>query len=59
MTKIFEISNFLDIESFWKFAQPETMNLEFKQDLSKDGKEIAKDIANQFKETTLCWGIDN
>lgn len=32
MTKIFEISNFLDIESLWKFSQPETMNLEFTLD---------------------------
>lgn len=60
MTKIFEISNFSDIESLWKFSQPETMNLEFKQDLSKDGKEIAKDISSfaNSEGGVIIYGIE-
>ena len=46
MTKIFEISNYADIESLWNNNQPETLNLEFKKELTSDNKEVAKDISS-------------
>ncbi|HJW19327.1 MAG TPA: ATP-binding protein [Candidatus Nitrosotalea sp.] len=42
---IFSISKYEDIERLWTTNQTETMSLEFKQEISGDNKEIAKDIS--------------
>ncbi|MFY9299921.1 MAG: ATP-binding protein [Candidatus Nitrosotenuis sp.] len=46
MNGIFEISNYEDIANLWKNNQSETLNLEYKKEISSDPKEVAKDISS-------------
>ncbi|MDE1812601.1 MAG: ATP-binding protein, partial [Thaumarchaeota archaeon] len=56
---IFSISEYEDIERLWITNQTETMNLEFKKELSNDNKEIAKDISAfaNSKGGVIIYGI--
>lgn len=46
MSGIFSISEYSDIELLWETNQTETLNLEFKKEVSTDSKEIAKDVSS-------------
>jgi len=46
VNNIFTISLYEDISSLWQNNQNETLNLEFKSEVSSDSKEIAKDVSS-------------
>lgn len=60
MVSIFAISTYDDIADLWKSHQNETLNLEFKKDISTDSKEIAKDISSfaNAEGGVIVYGIN-
>ena len=60
MNGIFSILTYSDVQSLWKNSQNETLNLEFKKEMSSDSKEIAKDISSfaNAEGGIIIYGIE-
>lgn len=60
MVHIFSISSYDHISSLWQHNQNETLNLEFKRELSSNSSEIAKDVSSfaNAEGGIIIYGMD-
>mgnify|MGYP001577763024 CR=1 FL=1 len=60
MNNIFSMLTYSDITNLWEHGQNETLNLEFKKEISSDSKEIAKDVSSfaNAEGGVIIYGIE-
>ena len=60
MGNIFQIAKYDDVAFLWKNRQTETLNLEYKKEITMDSKEIAKDISSftNAEGGVIIYGLD-